>query len=222
MTITLLNLYNEIASQPWSMFDNDAKSVDDFDESLLSAINKSLVEIWCSYPFEFRLATKILFIQPCVHKYSLPIGTIKQKETVKGIQYKVKLNNRYLEFIEDYRDLQPKTGRPTGFFVEDDKICFYPMPDKVYRVSVDYYSLAVGYDSYDNPVYRLQKGDDYINIPEQYEQLFINALISKVMMYALVDISDDNYTGYNIQYEKAYKALIRSMGIRKKVRKIGW
>ena len=80
----------------------------------------------------------------------------------------------------------------------------------------------MGYDSNDNPVYRLDKADDYIDIPEQYSQLFINALISKVMMYALVDISDDNYTGYNIQYEKAYKALIKSLGIRKKMRKINW
>lgn len=222
MTITLLDLYNEVASQPWSMFDNDAKSVDDFDDSLLSAINKSLVEIWCSYPFDFRLDTKILFIQPCVHKYSLPVGIIKQKETVKGIQYKVKLNNRYLEFIEDYQCLEPKMGRPTGFFIDDNKICFYPMPDKVYRIKVDYYTLAVGCDANDNPIYKLQNVDDYIDIPKQYEQLFINALISKVMMYALVDISDDNYTGYNIQYEKAYKALIRSMGIRKKTRKIAW
>ena len=39
-------------------------------------------------------------------------------------------------------------------------------------------------------------------------------------MYALVDINDDNYTGYNIQYEKAYKTLLKSLGIRKKVRKI--
>lgn len=222
MTITLLNLYNEIASQPWSMFDNDAKSVEDFDDSLLSAINKSLTEIWCSYPFDFRLDTKLLFIQPFVHKYSLPIGIIKQKETANGIQYKVKLNNRYLEFIENYQDLEYQVGRPKGFYIEDDKICFYPMPDKVYRVKVDYYSLAVGLDSNEVPIYKLEKEDDYIDIPEHYEQLFINVLISKVMMYALVDISDDNYTGYNIQYEKAYRTLIKSMGIRKKTRKIGW
>ena len=222
MTITLLNLYNEIASQPWSMFDNDAKTVDDFDTSLLSAINKSLVELWCSYPFEFRLKTKTFFIQPCLEKYSLPLGTIKQKETSKGIQYSVKLSGRLLEFLEDYKDLEVEVGRPTGFFVEENKIGFYPVPDKVYRVNVDYYTLAVGYDSNDNPVYRLDKADDYIDIPEQYSQLFINALISKVMMYALVDISDDNYAGYNIQYEKAYKALIKSLGIRKKMRKINW
>ena len=55
MTITLLELYNEVASQPWSMFDNDAESTDDFDAALISSINKALVEIWCSYPFEFRV-----------------------------------------------------------------------------------------------------------------------------------------------------------------------
>ena len=38
MTITLLELYNEVASQPWSMFDNDAESTDDFDAALISSI----------------------------------------------------------------------------------------------------------------------------------------------------------------------------------------
>lgn len=222
MTITLLDLYNEIASQPWSMFDNDAKTDDDFDSSLISAINKSLVEIWCSYPFEFRLKTKLLFLQPNMSKYLLPIGTIKQKETTRGIEYKVKLNNKCLEFIEDASNLPYETGKPTSFYIEDDKICFYPIPDDVYNIKIDYYALSVGFDKEDEPVYKLKKSSDYIDVPTKYEQLFLNALISKVMMYALVDISDDNYTGYNIQFEKAYNALIKSLGIRKKTRKVNW
>lgn len=222
MTITLLDLYNEIASQPWSMFDSDAKLDDDFDKSLLSAINKSLLEIWCSYPFEFRLKTKLIFLQPNTSKYLLPIGTIKQKETTKGIEYKVKLNNKCLDFIEDGASLSYETGKPTSFYIEDDKICFYPVPDDVYNVKIDYYTLSVGFDKEDEPIYKLKTSSDYIDIPAKYEQLFLNALISKVMMYALVDINDDNYTGYNIQFEKAYNVLIRSLGIRKKTRKVSW
>lgn len=222
MTITLLNLYNETASQPWSMFDNDAKSSEDFDISLLSAINKALTEIWCSYPFEFRIRTKILYIQPSVKEYTLPIGVILQNETSEGIRYKVKLNGRYLDFIEDVSGLQRIYGRPNGFYVDNNKICFYPIPDKVYRVSIDYHTLAVGYDNEDNPIYKLVNDSDYIDIPSQYEQLFINALISKIMMYALVDVSDENYVGYNIQFEKAYRTLLKSLGVRKKSRKISW
>ena len=116
MTITLLDLYNEIASQPWSMFDSDAKTDDDFDKSLLSAINKSLLEIWCSYPFEFRLKTKLIFLQPNMSQYLLPIGTIKQKETTKGIEYKVKLNNKCLDFIEDGSSLSYETGKPNIYY----------------------------------------------------------------------------------------------------------
>lgn len=222
MTITLLDLYNEISSQPWSIYDNDAVSTDNFDCSLLSAINKALVEVWCSHLFEFRLRTKRLFLQSGIKSYDLPLGIIRQRDGVNGIRYMVKLNGRYLEFLEDTEDLVKSVGRPTGFYIEGNKLCFYPCPDKVYRVKIDYYTLAVGYDASSNPVYRLDRADDYIEIPEQYEQLFLNALISKTMMYALVDVSDENFAGYNVQYEKAYRALIKSLGMRKKTRRIGW
>jgi hypothetical protein len=222
MTISLIDLYNHIAAQPWSMFDTDATSFDDFDQALLSAINKALIEIWTSYPFEFRLDSKIIFLQSALQHYPIPSGVIKQKETSNGIKYSVKLNNKYLDLIEDERLLTSKTGRPTAFYVDNNSLSFYPQPDALYKVKIDFYKLAIGYDVNGNPIYKLSNVDDYIDIPEQYEQLFLNALSSKVMMYSLVDISDDNYTGYNIQFEKAYKLLIKSLGGRKKQRKMCW
>lgn len=220
MTITLLKLYNEVASQPWSMFDNDATCTDDFDTSLLSAINKALVEIWFSYPFDFRIKSKNILTQKFYNHYSLPNGTIIQKNTKNNEQYSIKLDDKYLDFIEYPETLEKKYGKPTGFFISNEHLCFYPIPDKIYQIHIDYATFAIGLNSQNKPIYALKDDTDTIVLPEKYQQLFLNALISKTMMYALVSISDENYSGYNTQFDKAYKLLIKAVGGRKKNRKI--
>ena len=48
MTLTLLDLYNTAASQEWSMYDNDAASESEFEDSLVLALNKAIVDIYSS------------------------------------------------------------------------------------------------------------------------------------------------------------------------------
>ena len=220
MTITLLDLYNKVASQSWSMFDDDAEETEDFYPALLSAINKALVEIWCSYPFEFRLREKTVYTQKYVNRYPLPDGAIFQKQTTRGEKYAVTCLRKYLDLIETPELLDFETGKPEGFFIKNNSLCFYPAPDNLYKVRIEYLTFAVGIDSDDKPIYALREASDKIVLPEKYEQLFINALIAKSMMYALASPSDENYAGYAIQYEKAYKLLMKVVGGRKKNRKI--
>jgi len=220
MSITLLELYNETASQPWSMFDNDAETTDDFDAALISSINKALVEIWCSYPFDFRIKNINILTQKYYNKYNLPNGSIIQKITADGEQYAVTLDNKYLEFIENPEELEAKTGKPEGFFIKNNSIAFYPVPDKMYKINIEYASFSVGVDADNKPIYALRVDTDTINIPDKYKQLFVNTVISKAMMYALSSVSDENYAGYSVQYEKAYKLLIKAVGGRKKHRRI--
>ena len=222
MSITLLDLYNKVASQSWSMFDNDAEETEDFDPVLLSAINKALVEIWCSYPFEFRKKQKEIITQKFINKYNLPDGSIITKNTKNGEKYSVMCGRKYLDFIEYPEELDFVTGRPDGFFIKNDKLSFYPAPDKMYKIIITYLTFSVGLDSENKQIYALRDASDIIVIPEKYEQLFVNALISKSMMYALSSPSDENYLGYSIQFEKAYKLLISAVGGRKKCRKISF
>lgn len=220
MSITLLELYNKVASQPWSMFDNDAEENDDFEPSLLSAINKALIEIWCSYPFEFRLKQKQVLTQRYINKYALPDGAILQKSTKSGENYCVTLGRKYLDFIEDPEILDYELGKPAGFFIKNNKLCFYPYPDKLYKINISYLTFAIGVDSDNKPIYALRDATDKIVLPEKYEQLFLNALISKAMMYALNSPTDENYAGFALQFEREYKLLIKAVGGRKKQRKI--
>ena len=56
--ITLIDLYNEITGQAWSMFDGDVEAQDEFETSVTTSIQKALSSIWCSYKFPFRNKTQ--------------------------------------------------------------------------------------------------------------------------------------------------------------------
>ena len=64
--------------------------------------------------------------------------------------------------------------------------------------------------------------EDAINIPEKYENIFKNALITKSMLYAIASETDENYSGYKEQYDKAYKILINYTSGLEKERKVYW
>lgn len=220
MSITLLDLYNEVASQSWSMFDNNATQTEDFEPVLLSAINKALVEIWCSYPFDFRIKNKIIFTQNHINKYTLPDGVILQKNTKNGEKYAVTLGRKYLDLLEYPEEAELCSGKPREFFVKNECLSFYPVPDDMYKINVSYLTFVIGKDSGEKPIYALRDASDVIVFPDKYNRLFCDALITKSLMYALASPSDENYAGYAIQFEKAYKLLIKAVGGRRKNKKI--
>ena len=58
MTLNFLDLYNECAGQPWSMFDSDAESIEDLESALKISINKAISFLWNYQPWSFRYATQ--------------------------------------------------------------------------------------------------------------------------------------------------------------------
>lgn len=222
MTLTFLDIYNDVAGQAWSMYDGDAESVDEMESALKSSINKALSEIWCSYPFPFRVKTHIIATRDDNNAYATPNGNIIKK-TVSGKQvYSIRIGTDYLEYLSDYEMLEYKTGKPTGFYISNENIYLYPSPDNTYNVTIEYLTLAIGEDDFGTPIYYLQNDEDSINIPEKYENIFKNALITKSMLYAIASETDENYSGYKEQYEKAYKILLNYTAGIEKERKVYW
>ena len=91
MTITLLDLYNLTASQEWAMYDNDALSDAEFEDSLVLAINKAILDIYASFDFPFRERTHLILSFPKMDAYDLPNGLIKRN---KNGQHIVKYNSK--------------------------------------------------------------------------------------------------------------------------------
>ena len=157
-----------------------------------------------------------------VADYSTPNGNILKK-SVNGSQvYSVRIGTNYLQFIDNYETLEPKTGLPTSFTIKNDLIYLYPTPDNIYPVSVEYLTLAIGESDFGDAIYTLENDNDSINIPEKYETIFKNALITKSMLYAIASETDENYSGYKEQFAKAYKILLNYTAGINREKRVTW
>ena len=206
MTLTLLDLYNTAASQEWAMYDNDAISDSEFEDSFVLAINKSIIEILASYDFPFRERTHLILTIPKMDAYDLPNGLIKRDK--KG-KYAVKYNSMFLNFIENPLDLDAKLGVPDGFYIKNDKIVLYPAPQEKGLVTIDYTTLAVGENAQGEEIFVLKKDSDILTVPQYLEELMKEAIITRTMLNTIASESDENYSAYLKQADRAYKLLIK-------------
>lgn len=207
MTITFLELYNKVAEQAWSMYDAEAESQEDFESGLKSSIQKALSELWCSYPFPFRIGDYKVTTQDGVGTYDMPTGNIYKKDVKGKKTYSVRLGTEYLTLTDDIETFDAVKGRPTQFQVYKDKLKFYPIPDGAYDIEIEYEKLEYGEDDFGDKVFKLEDEEDFIDVGDKYEELFKNALITKAMMYAIASKEDENYAGYKEQFDNAYKIL---------------
>ena len=206
MTLTLLDLYNTAASQEWAMYDNDAASDAEFEDSLVVALNKAILEIYMSHDFTFRDRTHLILTIPRVDSYSLPHGLIKHDSQGRHI---VKHNSNLLKFIENPSILKPKFGVPKGFYITKNSIVLYPVPMEKGIVTLDYLTLTVGENANGDEIYSLQKDSDILSVPVHLEALMKEAIITRTMLNTIASESDENFSAYKKQADKAYKLLVK-------------
>lgn len=206
MTLTLLDLYNAAATQEWSMYDNDAASEDEFEQSLILALNKALCEILYSYPFGFRERTHIVLTVDGQDTYDIPAGLIKKD---KLGNYQVKMNSRFLKLIRNPETLDNKSGVPDSFYIKGNRIVFYPCPIEKNIATIDYVTLAVGENADGDDIFALKNENDIISVPAYLEELLKNAVIARAMLNSIASEGDENYSAYKKQSETAYRLLIK-------------
>ena len=206
MTITLLDLYNTAASQEWAMYDNDAATDSEMEESLVLAINKAILEIYSSYNFPFRERTHVIITIPHVDTYDAPTGLIKRD---KQGNYIVRYNSSILKFIQDSSKLECACGVPTSFYLKNDKIVLYPTPCERNLVTIDYYTLTVGETVSGEELYSLKSNSDILSVPVYLEEIAKEAIITRTMLNSIASEGDENYSAYKKQADKAYRLLIK-------------
>jgi hypothetical protein len=209
MTLTFLDLYNECAGQPWSMFDNDAESVEDFESAMKISINKAISYIWNCKPWSFRNSKRSFTTEPGVASYNHPDGILTKKVIGGSTKYGVKHNGKYLDYEPDFEMLDEATGKPESFYLDDEPVIYlYPTPDDKYNIDLTYLRAPFGVNETGEDLYELKEDTDYIDIDEKYESIFKNCVISLAMIYAIADESDENHSGYKRQYDDAMSTLI--------------
>ena len=206
MAITLLDLYNTAASQEWAMYDNDAVSDSEFEDSFVLAINKAIIEILSSYDFPFRERTHLILTIPKMDAYDMPNGLIKKD--LNG-NYAVKYNASLLKFIENPLALEVKYGTPESFYIKKDKIILYPIPQEKGIVTIDYMTLAIGENAQGEEIFSLKKDSDVLSVPVHLEELMKDAVITRTMLNTIASENDENYSAYLKQAQKACKLLIK-------------
>ena len=214
MTLTLLDLYNTAASQEWAMYDNDAATDSEMEESLVLAINKAILDIFFSYDFPFRERTHVIITIPHIDTYDAPSGLIKQD--IYG-NYLVKYNSSILQLIKNPSEIACACGVPDGFYIKNDKIILYPAPCERNLVTIDYYTLSIGETASGEEIYSLKSKDDTLSVPVYMEEIAKEAIITRAMLNSIASESDENYSAYKKQADKAYKLLIKySKGVGQK------
>ncbi|MCQ2754702.1 MAG: hypothetical protein MJ231_06610 [bacterium] len=206
MTITLLDLYNSAATQEWAMYDNDATSGSEFEDSLVLALNKAILEIFSSYDFPFRERTHLILTIPKVDTYDAPQGLIKKDSDGNHL---VKYNSAVLKHIENPNTLNAKIGTPQGFYLKNSNIVLYPIPAEKGIVTIDYSTLAIGENTEGKEIYSLKNDTDTLSVPVYLEELVKEAIITKTMLNTIASETDENYSAYKKQADKAYKLLIK-------------
>ncbi len=205
MTLTLLNLYNSAATQEWSMYDNDALSKDEFEKSLVLALNKAAAEILYSYPFTFRERTHVIITMPKFAEYTVPQGLIKKNEKD---EYCISLNSKKLKCLKDKPE-NNKKGIPESFYIQGDKIILYPTPNEKSIITIDYITLAIGENKNNEEIFVLKDDTDTLTVPLHLEELLKNAIISRAMLNSIASETDENFSAYKKQSETAYRLLIK-------------
>ena len=211
MTLTLLDLYNTAATQEWAMYDNDAASASEFEDSLVLALNKSILSIYTSFPFPFRERTHVILTVPKVQAYDLPAGLIKRNNDGRFL---VKYNSVFLEYNENSSETDNPVGTPNSFYIQNNQIVLNPIPQEKGLVTIDYYTLSVGENALGEEIFSLKKEDDVLTVPAYLEELMKEAVITRTMLNTIASESDENYSAYKKQADSAYKLLIKySKGI---------
>lgn len=225
--LTLLDLYNDITGQAWSMFDSEVEDEDEFEQNVMTSIRKALSDLWNSYDFPFKERTYLFSTKDGNASYSIPDAATENnvvQTRVNGkVCHSIFCNNKPLKYDSDCRFKEPVYGEPEYFYFKQEKIYLYPIPDDKYKVTIDYMSLYPALDESNNEIATLEHETDYINIPEKYIELFECTLMPLAMWkYLITDESDENSEGYKIQYDRAYKRLIKACRGIDSDKTIGW
>ena len=221
--VTLLDLYNDVTGQAWSMFDSEVEDQDEFEQNVLTSIRKSLSDLWNSFDYPFKERTHIISTKNGRADYELPAGNIikiiKDKKTI----YAVFCDSEVLSYNPECRYMPSATGKPESFYIKNDRIYLYPTPNDRYIVTLDYLLLYPACNEDGEEKATLENEDDYINVPEKYQELFMCALMPLTMWnYLIASESDENSSAYEIQYKRAYKRLIENIKGIDIDKRIGW
>ncbi|OPZ77091.1 MAG: hypothetical protein BWY78_01152 [Alphaproteobacteria bacterium ADurb.Bin438] len=190
------------SNAPWSGTDGEPDGFLSVERPIKQAIQMAHSFIWNSYDFPFKFKKQTFET----------IATVKSYLKPKGQIVKVWINGVYLSPMEDVDLIDNTLGLPTHYGVnEENELILHPIPDKVYEVNVKYKTSLMAKNLQGEEKYNLEAELDTLNIPEDLEDLYIQALITKFVVNYIADNVDEGFEPYKQSFEIAYNNLINEV-----------
>ena len=211
---TFFDIIKDVSNLRWSIVDPEPESFAEVQKAVKLAVAQAHNYIWNLDDFPFKVKKDATFINGGENTVLAPKGNI-MRVFVDGA-------SKELQQIvaQDADFLAPKNGTPEFYWVEftDEGavIKVYPTPKERTTIVVRYVSNMKAKDSAGNLKHNLENMDDVLNLPndKSIEDLYLQCLNLKSMVYLVADETDENYKPYEKEFLEAYKGLLKLTGVK--------
>lgn len=220
MTISAQRLLTELGDRAWSGFNADDMVYTSEDSKQARAeLNSALRYLINLSDFPFRSKEKSIIVTAGSPIFKIPEGQITSIYEPTTLER--------LPFIGDSTKYSKSAkGQPSGYWIETknpiQKIRLYPIPDKTYKYQVVYnqYKPIIGADGLTK--FEFESADDYINMPENLEYLFMDCLVLRTIITNNKDEQDENYRPTINEFNEAWKVFIKACKPAKIENRVVW
>lgn len=201
--ITAQRILTELGNRAWSGFNKDDMIWGNDDAiQAQTELNVAVRYLMNLEDFPFRSKQKKINTIINQFAYSFPEGqiiNIYNDETNENLVFYGSGDN-YNKTI---------TGTPTGYWVNynnpDEKIRLYPIPDKKVTYNVIYNTFYPVMTQDGDLAMEFKNKDDYINMPELIQDLFMDCLVLRVMVTNNKDEQDENFAPTQAEFNEYWK-----------------
>lgn len=220
MPITAQRLLTELGNRAWSGFNaDDMVFASEDSKQARTELNFALRYLINLSDFPFRAKEKNVIATSGSTTFKLPDGQITSIYAPDTLER--------LTFIGDSTQYDKLVkGKPTAYWIETknpvQKIRLYPIPDKTYKYQVVYnqYKPIIGADGLTK--FEFESADDYINMPENLEYLFMDCLVLRTIITNNKDEQDENYRPTINEFNEAWKVFIKACKPAKIQNRVVW
>lgn len=208
MTVTAQRILTELGRRAWSGFNADDMIFSSEDSLQARAeLNAALRYLINLEDFPFRSKEKDVRTSANNASYSSVDGQISciyNADTLEQLTY---IGN------SETKDKTLK-GTPTAYWIEHnnptEKIRLYPIPDASYNYKVVYNQYKPVLNSDGETSYEFEAADDFINMPENIEYLFMDCLVLRTIVTNNKDEQDENYQPTKNEFDEAWRVFKRA------------
>ena len=202
MAVTAQRILDELGRRNWSGFSADDMIFSSEDSlTARTELNIALRYLLNLEDFPFRAKEQKVLAVANVSEYNMPPGQITSIYNTE--------TRSVLSFIGDNKSFDKKaTGEPTSYLINyknpRQKIRLYPIPDDRYDYTVVYnqYKPVMGTDYVTK--FEFTQEDDFLNLPENLELLFMDCIVLRVMQTGNKDEQDENYRPIINEFNQAW------------------